>query len=203
LLTSARFCIIYPTSDKKITSCRVNDTFLPLFTQYIEETLNRDIDIFLDTTSVAGGSAWQNKIKNALVYSKCMIAVWTPAYFRSQWCVKEFSVFHKRQTTLKYLTLEKPEGLIIPIQLFDGTHYKKYLDHIQALDCRNYNRVGTGIKKTALYIELQDILMKWAKDVAAVIENIPPNRMRIFYREKIGGLLQKNKSGKLISYCFL
>ena len=171
---SYKYDIFLSYSRKSLYEDWVNEIFLPLFKLYIEETLNRDINIFLDTASVAGGSAWQNKIKNAMVYSKCMISVWTPAYFRSQWCVKEFSVFHKRQTTLNYLTLEKPEGLIIPIQLFDGTHYKEYLDLIQALDCRNYNRVGEGIKKTSRYIDFQDVLLEWIKDVANVIKSAPP-----------------------------
>jgi hypothetical protein len=151
----------------------VDDVFYPLFKPYLEDALNKNVSIFKDTEKIEGGSAWPQRLKNALVHSKCMVAVFSPSYFRSKWCMKEFTIMNFRQKQLGYLTLEKPNGLIIPINLFDGEHFPRYARDLQTLDCRGFNRVGDGIKSTKLYIDLQGILQKWVYDVAAAVNNAP------------------------------
>ena len=41
------------------------------------------------------------------------------------------------------------------------------------LDCRDFNRVGSGMKNTHLYINFQGELQRWVYDVAAVITGAP------------------------------
>ena len=151
----------------------VEDVFYPLFKPYLEDALNKDINIFKDTEEIKGGSAWKNKIKSALAHSKCMVAIWSPAYFRSEWCMKEYAVINYRQNKLGYLTNENPSGLVIPVQLFDGIHYPQFAKDIQALDCREYNRVGNGMKQTTLYSDFQGLLQKWVTNIAGVIDGVP------------------------------
>ena len=74
----------------------VENTFLGLFEHYLAETLNvRKVRIFKDDREIASGQDWSNRIKSALARSKCMVSIYTPAYFNSEWCVKEFAIDRK------------------------------------------------------------------------------------------------------------
>ena len=147
--------------------------FYPLFLSYLKEELNRDAEIFVDTQGIEGGSNWGLKIKNALAHSRCMVSILSPAYFRSIWCVKEFSVIDYRQKQLGYNTIQNPTGLIVPLRIYDGQHFPQFVNEIQILDCRDFFRVGEGVKQTQLYIDLQTKILQWIPDVATSVLSAP------------------------------
>lgn len=151
----------------------VNDIFYPLFVSYLEDALNQDVRVFKDDTEIKSGEAWKLRIEKSLVYSKVLVAIFSPAYFRSEWCSKEFAVMNYRQKNLGYLSYEKPNGLVIPLKIFDGEHFPEYANNLQMLDLIEYNRVGGGVKQTELYINLQGKLQEWVYEVAAAINAAP------------------------------
>lgn len=151
----------------------VDEIFYPLFVPYLEEAANKDISIFKDTEEIEAGSAWPQRIRNALANSRCMVSILIPSYFRSEWCLKEFAVMDYRQKRLGYLTDQKPEGLIVPIKLFDGEHFPEDVQQIQMLDCREFLRAEEGVKKAQLFLDLDGVLQKWVYDVAAAMARAP------------------------------
>ncbi len=151
----------------------VDDIFLPLFEPYLDDALNRKVKIFKDTKDISAGSAWPERLKNSVAHSRCMVSIFSPSYFRSEWCMKEFAIMHHRQKQLGYLTVEKPDGLIVPVNLFDGEHFPSYARQLEMFDCKAFNRVGEGIKLTQIYIDFQGVLQGWVYDVAKVIGNAP------------------------------
>ena len=151
----------------------VNDIFYPLFKPYLEEALNiKSVKIFKDTTDIKSGQAWEKKIKNAVIHSKIMVSIFSPAYFNSEWCKREFAIMDYRQRQCGFLTIENPNGLIIPLKIFDGEHFPEYANSLQIFDCNNFNRVG-AVKQSPLYIEFQGMLQKWVEDVAIAYNNVP------------------------------
>ena len=151
----------------------VDEIFYPLFQSYLSEALGYEASIFKDTEAIRTGSAWQSQLKNALAYSKVLVPIFIPSYFWHEYCVREFSVLDYRQKQLGYLTNIKPEGLIVPIRLFDGEHFPDYVTGIQMLQATEYNIIGDGMKKTELYVRLQYILQKWIYDVCTAIIKSP------------------------------
>jgi hypothetical protein len=151
----------------------VKDIFYPLFKSYVDEALNREVKIFIDFQEIQSGNDWNLKIRNALIKSRVMVAIFSPSYFRSKWCMLEFSTINHRQKELGFLTLENPTGLIVPIKIFDGEHFPEYAKDLQIFDCIDYNRVGEGMKKTERYIELQGKLQEWIYHVATAFEKAP------------------------------
>jgi TIR domain len=151
----------------------VNDIFYPLFKSYIDEALNEDVKIFKDSQEIQSGYDWKLKIRSALIKSKVMVSIFSPSYFRSEWCMREFSTIYQRQKELGFLTLQNPTGLIIPIKIFDGEHFPEYASTLQMLNCIDFNRVGPGVKQTNLYIDLQGKLQTWVYDVAYALGNAP------------------------------
>jgi len=151
----------------------VNEIFYPLFKPYIDEALNKDVKIFKDSEEIKTGNDWTLKIRNALIKSRMMVSIFTPAYFRSEWCMREFSTIYYRQKSLGFLTLQNPTGLIVPVKIFDGQHFPEYACNLQMLNCIAYNRVGAGVKQTPLYIDLQGKLQDWVNDVADAFDKTP------------------------------
>ena len=129
--------------------------------------------MFFFDSDIPGGSSWQEKLKNALVYSRCLVAIWSPNYFLSQWCNFEcFTMLHREQS-LSYRTLENPGGLIVPISVHDGERFPDFAKNIQYAPWQKFARVGEGFKKTERYVELQDNISEWVNDVANAINNAP------------------------------
>jgi hypothetical protein len=151
----------------------VNEIFYPLFKSYVDEALNKDVRIFKDAQEIQTGNDWRLKIRNALIKSKVMVSIFSPSYFRSEWCMREFSAIYYRQKSLGFLTLQNPTGLIVPIKIFDGEHFPEYANELQILNCIEFNRVGPGVKNTNLYIDLQGKLQDWVSDVAAAFDKAP------------------------------
>jgi len=151
----------------------VEKVFYPFFVPYLADALNKDVFVFKDTEEITSGSSWPNHLKHALTHSKCMVSIFCPAYFRSQWCMKEFSAMYFRQTQPGYLTINNPNGLIVPLNIFDGEHFPPYVQELQIMDCKAYYRVGDGFKLTPAYIEFQALLQNWVYDVAKAVNNAP------------------------------
>jgi hypothetical protein len=151
----------------------VDEIFYPLFVPYLEDALNKDAKIFKDTKDIEAGSSWPQRLKNALAHSKCMVSIFSPSYFRSRWCMKEFTVMYYRQKQLGYLTVDKPTGLIFPVNIFDGEHFPDYARELQMLNCVDFNLVGDFVKKSQVYLDIQKALQEWVYDVAKAINEAP------------------------------
>ena len=65
---------------------------------------------FRDQSNIEVGEEWPNELIQALNFSKTLVCIYTPAYFRSEYCGKEVQVFHNRLSMVDQL--EKPTVLI-------------------------------------------------------------------------------------------
>lgn len=149
----------------------VNDVFFPLFVPYVEDALNSKIKVFKDDREIQAGSDWEHIILNSLLHSRVMVPILSPSYFMSEWCRREFQVFHYRQIKQGFMCEKNPYGLIVPVRINDGDFFPDCVKKIQSLDCRNHFRIGEGFKMTIRYIELQDKLISWANEVAQALIN--------------------------------
>jgi hypothetical protein len=153
----------------------VNENFYPLFKSYLEDALDiKEVKIFKDIEEIKSGQAWDSKIKSALLHSRIMVSIFSPAYFHSEWCKKEFAVIDYRQRRSGYQTVENPNGLIVPIKIFDGEHFPDYVNQtLQISDFNKYSRLGIDTSPTPLFVEFQDNLILWIKSVAHAYTNAP------------------------------
>ena len=79
-----------------------------------------------------------------------------------------------RESRLGYRTVSRPNGLVVPINVFDGEFFPDKAQQIEWLDCQKYWIVGDGFIKTERYVEFQDLLRAWSRDMARVIQGAPP-----------------------------
>lgn len=152
----------------------VHKHFVPFLRPFVGNALNRPISVFIDRQGINSGDSWPLRLRRALACSRCLIPIWTPLYFHSDWCVRECGVMLLRETKMGLRSLNKPYGLLAPISVFDGNFFPDKARKIQWLDCHNYWVVGEGFSRTERYVEYQDKLRRWSSQVATVIQQAPP-----------------------------
>src|SRR5262245_28914738 len=64
---------------------------------WLRQENGANVQIFFDTEEIRTGLRWHQKLADALRGSKCIICVWSPAYFQSKWCVSEWKTFVQRE----------------------------------------------------------------------------------------------------------
>lgn len=152
--------------------------FLELFRWNLANALGRAPAIFIDRDGIASGDSWPERLKGALACSRCLVPIWAPEYFESKWCLYECRMLVEREQQLKYRTVQKPGGLIHPVNVGDGDHFPDYAKAIQYFDCRDYVILGEGFTKTERYVDFQLKVREWTAQVAKAISKAPAWKKR-------------------------
>ncbi len=67
--------------------------FLPQLQNKLADALEEQARIFCDQIEIHAGDQWERTIVEALRASMCLVSVWSPLYFQSEWCVSEWATF--------------------------------------------------------------------------------------------------------------
>jgi len=143
---------------------RVKDKLL----YWLRLNLNQsNVMIFFDTEDIKTGERWRTKLQTALRSSKCAICVWSPLYFKSQWCVSEWTTFEQRGRRLGL-------DLVIPARYHDGEHYPRSARDRQSVDFSNYASTMPRFWDTEYAVEFERLLLRpFARDLADIIRSAP------------------------------
>jgi hypothetical protein len=151
----------------------VPDHLMPFMKSFVGNEMNRPVSIFFDRSGIQAGDTWPLTLQNALMRSRCLVAVWNPLYFSSEWCRRECAVMLYREERLGLRKGTRPEGLIVPISVFDGEHFPPRAKSIQYFDLRAYWISGPAFRDSALYVDFQIQLKNLAASVARAIKRAP------------------------------
>lgn len=151
----------------------VIDNFMPFLKWHLEGSLGRPPEIFLDRDGISTGDTCPLRLKKALAHSRCLVAIWAPSYFKSEWCVRECRVMSAREQQEGYRTIDNPSGLIQPVNVCDGKSFPDFAKNIQYFDCRDFAILGQGFEKTELYVTFQNEIRQWCENVAESVNNSP------------------------------
>jgi TIR domain len=100
----------------------VQNHFYPRLKEGLTNQLPCEPTIWLDVEQEEGVD-WPLNIRHALLRAKYLVAVWTPDYSRSRWCVAEWKSMLEREKHLGMRTKNNPRGLVYPIKYSDGQHF--------------------------------------------------------------------------------
>lgn len=124
--------------------------------------------IFFDSTAIQTGDSWPQKLENGIRQSKCLVCIWTPEYFRSEWCISEWMSFEARERNLNI------DRLILPLRFHDGDFYPEEAKRRQSQDISNYSSTSARFWETDLYLDFEtNILRNVAHQIAQSIANVP------------------------------
>ncbi|MBP0593613.1 toll/interleukin-1 receptor domain-containing protein [Paraburkholderia sp. LEh10] len=144
----------------------VENHFHPRLKECLTNELAQPPRIFLDREQPTGVE-WPENLKQALLQSRIMVAVWTPPYFASRWCMAEWTSMLEREIVLDKRGRKPARGLVFPVIYSDGKHFDPRAKQIQInFDFTEYNHPFKHFDSTPLYIDFN----KLVKDLAISID---------------------------------
>jgi hypothetical protein len=137
---------------------------------WLSQEIGYEARLFVDEDTVEVGDHWPEKLREGLRLSKCMVGLWSPMYFQSDWCVSEWRSFLERE---KRLSL-RPHGLIAPLRFHDGEHFPPEAREVEWTDVAPYTTTVPAFWTSQRAIELEDCLKSFVASLAHIIRRAPP-----------------------------
>jgi hypothetical protein len=145
----------------------------PMLEQWLPQHLPwGKVSIFRDS-SIEVGSRWPDRLSQSLRQSRCLVAVWSPPYFQSAWCMAEWGSMEERERLLGYYSAAKPSGLAWPVVFADGIHFPAFVKHREWRDFHLWNHPYASFRETAKYLEFDSEVQRFAQELAAAIASVP------------------------------
>lgn len=159
----------------KIREEWLHTIFLPLFEDQLEEALGKRGNIFIDKEDIPAGVDWIRHLGKSIARSRCLIAIVSPSYFASEWCMKEFVAMYTRQLELEKLNqIHEDISVVLPFIKQGPTEaFPKFITRIQLIDYRKYNKVGEAFRNTQEYLDMQAKIENDARRAADIIKAAP------------------------------
>lgn len=123
--------------------------------------------IWVDKLSLPSGAQATPEIHNALKRSKCMVSFWTPPYFRSKWCMTEWSTFLHRGDKFN-------RPLILPASVYDGDTFPPRARDTQHEKFNDYFKPVKIFWEDPRALHFEDQLKAFAVRLAAMLDTAPP-----------------------------
>jgi MinD-like ATPase involved in chromosome partitioning or flagellar assembly len=124
--------------------------------------LSEPPSVFIDVQEIRAGELWADKLSDALIRSKVLLAFITPRYVTSRFASNEFRLFSKRARATG-------QSLIVPV-VIRGEEFPDYIEEIRWVDMRRYPLVKTKAKQAQMQHEIQRV----AEILDELVAKAPP-----------------------------
>ena len=126
----------------------VREYFLPLLKTYLKQAVivecGRQFEgLFYYKEDIEPGEKWKSKLRHAIKESRCALALCSPEYFYSDYCLLEWHSFSLRGRLMG-------KNLIIPAAIHDGQAFPDYAIQEKGTS-RRYSTTDTGLAVDAAY----------------------------------------------------
>ncbi len=171
LASGYKFDVFLSVKGDKVFSEWLEQSFIPLFDSYIRNDIIAECKrlpagIFYYKNSLAPGDPWPDDLRKGIKQSRLAVALCSPEYFYSKWCLTEFHSFLERGNTSQ-------AKVLIPAAIHDGDGFPAEARSLQTANFSDFVIVGDGFKTTKKYSDFQDELKKFSKRVAQLICKVP------------------------------
>lgn len=152
----------------------VKDHFQPLLQTWLDNELPKQPAIFRDKVSIEAGDDWNEAIRDALLCSRIVIAVLTPQYFTSAWCIAEWQSVEKREQ----LSQDTKDKLLIPLKYSNGPFFPKLATRRQFTEETDFLEVNSTVvsQGSTAQARLEAKVQKLAKLISERLAIAPPHR---------------------------
>jgi len=154
-------------------SAWVHNHFHPRLRDCLSDELADEPRIFLDVAQDPG-TPWPANLRYALQRSRLMVAVLSPPYFRSRWCLAEWQTILRRE---QMLGLDGPQSavrLVYPVQYSDGEEFARNARHLQMDDrFKKLRYPQPAFAESNRYLDFHDALVSLAECLADRLRNAP------------------------------
>lgn len=151
----------------------VHNHLFPLLRDCLGSRLEQAPRIFVDTAQPTG-VLWPDNLRNALTASRLLVAVWTPPYFRSKWCLAEWNSMLERESLLQGSGHNLRRGLVYPVVYSDGDHFhQRARDTQYRRDLSKFTYPYPCFRESTTYLSFHDTMMSVAEEIESHLSEIP------------------------------
>jgi hypothetical protein len=140
---------------------------LPIFFDISQTTPNFPDNLKQDVAGIRPGANWDPALREALQTSRCMVGIWNPPYFFSDWCNLEWQSFDRRADNTG-------SDVLLAASFHDGNSFPEKAAARQRLDFSPYTLFGPALINSRKYEEFQDNVKLLARYVALAVQSAPP-----------------------------
>jgi hypothetical protein len=153
----------------------VQNHFEPRLKGLLGEALPYEPRVFVDTQEIEAGQQWPLLLQEALKHSRCLLAIWSPSYFRSRWCTAELESMMAREKLLNYRTPTLPDRrLVYPVVFADGEHFPAHAKEMQHRDLQEWNIPDLAFAKSRKIVGFHQKMKELTTELAALVQQAPP-----------------------------
>ncbi|MGH3565138.1 MAG: toll/interleukin-1 receptor domain-containing protein, partial [Pseudonocardia sp.] len=147
--------------------------FAPRLRECLVDELPREPRIFLDV-ELDVGTRWPDEIARALHRSHLLLAVWSPSYFTSHWCLAEWRTMRRREEILGLGELRNRSGLIYPIRFSDGDQFPLEAQNVtQEMSFKDWRLPYPQFVKSEKYLDFHQAVIDLAERLAPRFDDPP------------------------------
>lgn len=151
----------------------VREHFGEMLTDRLDNAMPRRPSVFLFQDQESA-TAWPEHLANALRRSRVLVAVISPPYFRSPWCVAEWASMVERERLVGLGTMSDSRLLIHPVVYADGKHFPPEARRNYSRDFSQWNYPNSHFKDTKPYLDFFDAVEALAEEIARRLDDVPP-----------------------------
>jgi hypothetical protein len=120
------------------------------------------------------GSRWPERLVEMHSGSRCMVAIVSPEYFRSAWCVSEWRAMQARESFFGLATKSRTRGLIYPV-LFcgDASVLPRDAAARQWFDFTKLNFPDEVFRYHPTYVDFDQAVQDVARELVGMIKSAP------------------------------
>lgn len=163
----------YRRSGRGNAAAWVRHHFHPLLVDCLADELDHPPRVYVDLETEIG-AYWPGLLEQRLQRSRVLVAVLSPRYFESSWCLAEWHTARAREEALGMATKLNPgTSVIYPVVFSDSESFPEDAQTRQARVLKQWNNPRPGYRDTPAYDELYDEVKRIAVELRGFINNAP------------------------------
>lgn len=154
----------------------IKNHFHPLIRAWLSENLTRDPKIFIDWEQETGVD-WPTNIRVALQKSRYLVAIWSPQYFTSEWCVAEWESMLQREKLLGMRSEQNTKGLVYSVVYSDGNSFPHHAKTtINVVMEPTWRHPHVQFNQSLAYLDFDKKIQEIAEELSSWINTAPQYR---------------------------
>ncbi len=127
----------------------------------------RPLRIFQDTEALPTAALWQDRILSALRGSATLLAIYTPSYFQSEWCAREWDFFLAMEPERRQkFHLGDFDSLVFPIIAAEGITFP------DASSIQHTRQSELQARQALRFVDLDPTSLSYAKHIATLARHL-------------------------------
>jgi len=150
----------------------VQNHFERVLTESLENEMSRQPKVYAYYAQ-GTGVAWPDNVQYQLKRSRLMVAMFSPPYFRSEWCVAELASMREREKLCGLATPEHPEQLVHTVVLADGVLFPEAARAMHAQDFKDWFYPDAVFQDSPKFLGFRDAVRDLATTIAQRVDAVP------------------------------